>query len=144
MLHQLTGDAFEAFKWNMLGDAVFEDWQGLWEPLWWLRGGGAIDGQSEADRQAFAERALRELYADGLIYFFRVPAWGDINASGEDARLRLTAAQVDATLAAAWWRGVDGLPAAHPNVWWGPTEPGESAANNPPDHIRSLWRLDAL
>jgi hypothetical protein len=69
-----TVDLFERFKRDILRDAVFEDWQSVWEPLWWLRGGGPIEGQSEADRQEFAERALRELYEKGLIFFFRVTA----------------------------------------------------------------------
>lgn len=95
---ELAVTEFEAFKWNTLGDAVFEDYQGLWEPLWRLRGGGIIEGQSEPDRQTSAERALRELYADGLIYFFRVPPPHDINESAETPALRLTPREVDETL----------------------------------------------
>jgi hypothetical protein len=133
---------FEKFKWNILGDAVFEDYQGLWEPLWWLRGGGVIEGQSEVGRQRYAERVLRELHDEGLIYFFRVPPPYDINESGEDASLRLTPEQVDETLRGDWWRGSEGLPEDHPGVWFGPTPAGEAACENPPERIRKLWRLD--
>lgn len=132
---------YEKFKWNVLGDAVWEDYQGLWEPLFWLRGGGAIDGLSEADRQALAERALRELHGDGLIYFFRVPPPHDINASGEDESQRLTAQEVEETLSGSWWRG-GGLPDDHPNIWFGPTAKGEAACEDPPEHIYRMWRLD--
>ena len=72
MAGEPVADEFEAFKWSVLGDAVWDDYQGLWEPLWWLRG-GRIEGQSELERQAFAERALRELHSDGLIYFLPRP-----------------------------------------------------------------------
>jgi hypothetical protein len=133
---------FDKFKWNILGDAVFEDYQGLWEPLWWLRGGGAIEGQSEVERQRFAERTLRELHDEGLIYFFRVPPPHDINASGEDESLRLTPEEVDETLRGNWWRGTDGVPQDHPGIWFGPTVAGEAACENPPERIRRLWRLD--
>lgn len=134
---------YEQFKWNILGDAVFEDWQGLWEPLWALRGDYAIEGLSEPQRQALAERALRELYAEGLIYFFRVPPWAEVNASAENESLRVTSERVDEALRGDWWRGRKGLPEDHPSIWWGPTEAGERACQNPPAHIRDLWRLDA-
>jgi hypothetical protein len=125
-------DWFEEFKQSILDDAVFSDYQGLWEPLWALRGDLAQEGQSEADRQHFAERALRELHAAGLIYFFRVLPWasGDVNAAAEDDALRLTAAQVDDTLRGSWWRGEERLdPDAFEGIWWGPTPTGEAAAN---------------
>jgi hypothetical protein len=135
-------DAFEMFKWNCLGDAVFEDWQAVWEPLWELRGSGAIAGQSELDRQVFAERALRELYRDGLIYFFRVSPSAGINVSGDAESLRLTSDEVDAALAADWWRRQHDFPSEHPDIWWGPTPAGEAAANDPPEHIRAIWLPD--
>jgi hypothetical protein len=133
-----TVDPSDRFKWDILHDAVFEDLQGLWEPLWWLRGGGAIEGQSEAQRQDFAERALRHLYHEGLIFFFRVPAWADIGASAENQDLRLGLDEVNDTLVATWWRGRQ-LPPDHPNIWWGPTPAGEAAVNDPPDQIRAVW-----
>jgi hypothetical protein len=67
---------YERFKWTILGDAATEDVQGLWEPLWSLRGCYEIPGLTESERQDIAEQALRDLYAEDLIYFFRggVPA----------------------------------------------------------------------
>lgn len=135
-------DEFEKFKWYILGDATFEDWQGLWEPLWGLRGDYAIGGLSEKERQEVAEHALRELYRDGFIYFFDVPPWGDISASGQDETRRLSPEAVDEALRSDWWRGPEGLPEDHPSIWWGPTPAGEAACENPPEHIRRLWRLD--
>src|SRR5262245_38257753 len=98
MGEKASEESFQHFKRTILYDAAFEDWQGMWEPLWWLRGGGRIEGQSEADRQAFAERALRELYADGLIFFVRVPFPADITDVENDPSLRLSPDDVDATL----------------------------------------------
>lgn len=124
---------FERFKREILARTASEDWQGLWEPLWWLRGGGAIAGQTEADRQAFAERALRELHDEGLIFFFRVRQGADINASALDPALRLTPDELDGALGSSWWREAGGLDAAAPLVWWGPTSRGE-AANGLAEH----------
>jgi len=53
-------ESFQEFKTEILDNGAFEDWQGLWEPLWWLRGGGRIEGQSESERQAFAEGHVRQ------------------------------------------------------------------------------------
>lgn len=134
---------FERFKWNVLGDAVFEDYQGLWEPLWWLRGGGEIAGQSEEDRQRFAERALRELHDKGLVYFFRVPDPPyDPDAAATDDALRLTPPEVDQALRGDWWRSPDGLGGDHTRIWYGPTPAGEAWCENPPPPVHRLWRLD--
>lgn len=139
---EVSVDEYEKFKWNTLGDAVFEDYYGLWEPLYWLRGGGVIEGQTEFDRASFAERALRELHDEGLIYFFRVPPHHEVNTSGEDESLRLTPDEVDKALRGDWWRGREGLPEDNPGVWFGPTPAGEAACENPPEHIRKLWWPD--
>jgi hypothetical protein len=80
---------------------------------------------------------LRQLYDEGLIYFFRVPPSGDIAASADDEDLRLDPESVNETLSSNWWRGA--LSQAHPNIWWGPTAAGETAANAPPEQIRALW-----
>ena len=134
---------FERFKWTVLFDLVFEDYQGLWEPLWSLRGSEAVEGQAEVERQAWAERAIRELHRDGLIYFFRVPRSAEINESGLDPDLRLSEAELDQTLGNEWWRVPLGesLPPDHPNIWIGPTPEGEAAAKNPPEAIRKLYPL---
>jgi len=62
---------YDVFKWEILGDTAFEDVQGLREPLWLLRGHLNQPQMSEVERQELAERALRELHRDGLIYAFR-------------------------------------------------------------------------
>ncbi len=123
-------DLFERFKFEILDDAVFEDVQGLWEPLWALRGYLRQPHQREDERQALAELALRELYAEGLIYFFRVPPHSDLDRAADDPALRLGSEEVNTTLSDTWWRGATGLPTDHPNIWWWATEKGRSAAND--------------
>jgi len=135
-----TMDEFEIFKWRLLRDLCFEDCEGMWEPLWALRGCYAIDGQSEDERQAFAERAMRSLYCDGLIYFFRVGSFGNINEAADNPNARLDDGQVEAQLRSDWWRTPLGssLPADHPNIWIAATPEGETAADSPSDDIRHV------
>lgn len=131
-------ESFLRFKWSILADSVWEDYQGVWEPLWALRGDYAIEGLvEEADRHAVAERALRELYEEGLIYFFRVPDL-DINAAGEEESLRLNRTEVEESLAGDWWRGRELAPDVT-TIWWGPTARGEKACEDPPPEIRGIW-----
>jgi hypothetical protein len=132
----------EVFKWRVLSDLAFEDHEGMWEPLWGLRGCYAIEGQSESERQAFAERAMRELHDDGLIYFFRAAI--DINAAADGPDARLGDAQVERELASAWWRTPLGssLPDDHPNIWIATTAKGDIAAQDPPDEIRRRFADD--
>ena len=85
----MTGDFFEPFKSEILDNAVFEDVQGLWEPLWALRGYMRERDLQEDERQTLAERALRELYGDDLIYFFRVPPRSSPGEAADDPALRL-------------------------------------------------------
>ena len=132
----------EVFKWNTLGDAVFEDVRGIWEPLWSLRGDGRIEGIPEGNRAIAAERVLRELYADSLIYFFRVEPPDDVERAAANADARLTPTEVDEALGGDWWRQVNGLPEDHPSIWFGATPAGESACENPPPHISQVWRGD--
>jgi hypothetical protein len=144
----LAADAFDRFKQEILADAAFEDWQGVWEPLWWLRGGGEIPGQSDADRQAFAERALRELHGEGLIYFVRSP-WPatDLGDVASNAALHLTLEAVDEMLRDDWWRGDGVLPADVEAIWFGATPGGEAACRDRsvdsgwPPECRSRVRL---
>jgi hypothetical protein len=84
---------------------------------------------------------LRELHDEGLIFFFRVPAGADINASAEGEHARLNPEELYSMIAENWWRGTGGLPDSHPNIWWGPTPAGEAAANDPPQQIRAVWEL---
>ncbi|MGZ4463289.1 MAG: hypothetical protein ACXVZP_10650, partial [Gaiellaceae bacterium] len=73
---------FDSFKADILAEAAFTDYWGVWEPFWWLvRGGKVVEGEPE---DASAERALRELHADGLLFFFRVPGDRPVKACGED------------------------------------------------------------
>ena len=134
-------DEFEQFKQEVFWTVVIEDYNALWEPLWWLRGDGAIEGQSELERQVFAERALRELYGEGLIYFFRIPPGGKIDPSSLDETLRLPSDEMEAALRADWWRGPGEFDEGSSDIWFAPTEAGEAAASDPPDRIRKLFRL---
>ena len=121
---------FERFKWEILGDAAFEDIQGVWEPLWLLRGSLKKPDMSEPARQQMAERALRELERDGLIYFFRAAPSSNPNDAAEDESRRLTADEIDTTLSSDWWRGTGILPPDHPNVWWSVTGKGLKTAQD--------------
>jgi hypothetical protein len=55
--------AFEDFKWEILGDAALEDFQMTYEPVGVLR--TKFPEMDDAERQAMAERALRQLFAEG-------------------------------------------------------------------------------
>jgi hypothetical protein len=126
---------YERFKWTILADAATEGVQHLWEPLWSLRGSYEIPGLSEAERQRVAERALREMYSDDLINFFKEDKPGDI----DDPASRLGADEVAAALASDWWREPDKLLEDHPNIVWYATDKGEATYMNAPDHIRAFW-----
>jgi hypothetical protein len=118
----------ERFKWTLLIFLVFEDYQSLWEQPWMT---------DEAPR---VEQAMRELYRDGLIYLFRTPAPGAVNASGVDPTLRLSDAEIEIELDRG--RRTDWLQAPEdrdlPDIWIGPTADGETAANDPPEAVRRL------
>ena len=127
---------FERFKWMILADAVAENVQHLWEPLWQLRGSYEIPGLSETERQEVAERALRELYADGLICLFREEKPGDV----EDPAAVLSADEVEDVLKSDWWRGDPrDRPNDQPYVCWYATEKGESAYAEAPQEMRAHW-----
>jgi len=128
---------YEEFKWEILGDAVDEDWQGLWEPLLWAR--TALPDLSEAERQAMAERALRELFADKLVFFFKADSEF---FEGTKSPELLDQAEVDAAIASASWRSV---PLGEASIWFGGTASRER-------EVRAHWpgtstpelRADAL
>ena len=138
-------DDYERFKWDVLADLVWEDYQGIWEPLWWLRGGGRISGQSEAERHVYAERLLRELYSAGLIYFFLVNAEaGGINTSAVDPACVLAPTDVDDAIGADWWRHDGPLPDDDAKmIWIGPTPAGEAAAKDAPSQVITYWKSKA-
>lgn len=139
----MDGDEFfDVFKWEILGDAAFEDVQGFWEPLWALRGYLRQPELSEIDRQELAERALRELQREGLLYFFRVPLNANPGDAADDESLRLTPEEFDETLSSDWWRGAGDLPPNHPNVWMWATERGLQLAKDPPPEVEKYWHRD--
>ena len=130
---------FRRFKWEIFGDAAFEDVQGLWEPLWLLRGSLKQPEMAESERQDLAARALRELAQEGLIYFFGVPLSTNPADAADDASLRLRPDELDATLDDDWWRGTEALPVDHPDVWWTVTEHGAELARKPTDEMTASW-----
>jgi hypothetical protein len=118
-------DAFEKFKWNLLADS-FEFSLLVPTPLWELLGDEAGKGKSKAEREALAARVLRELYAEGLIYFFR-GRYGQRDpvtlVTPVDKSEHLTPDEVEAMLRDSWWRG----PGLFPDIQFEITEVGEAA-----------------
>ena len=115
----LPNERYEAFKWEVLADAAMEDWQGLWEPVAWAR--TVLRDLLEVDRIDAAERAMRDLFAAGLIFFvdqgsFPGQPWQD--------RI-LSSAAVDAAISSPAWRS---MPLTEEiSVWFAGTETGEAA-----------------
>lgn len=56
----------ENFKWEILGNTVFEDYQMFYEPFAEAR--TIFPGRGDAERATLTEQALRELYVSGLIF----------------------------------------------------------------------------
>jgi len=109
----------------------------LYEPLGWAR--TQFPDWPDDERQALAERTLRELFDGDLIFFFRVGRWGDdVNRAGDDERMRLSPKEVDAVISGADWRTVP-LGPAGANVWFGPTRKGEETFANLPPHIKRFF-----
>jgi hypothetical protein len=104
---------YQRFKWAVLSDAVYEDDQGLWEPLWYAN--SLFPELEPAEREELAERALRELFGAGLIAFFRI---------GGASREKLDPQAVDAAITGSSWRPV---PPEDTSIWFGGTEAGKSA-----------------
>src|SRR5260370_40054959 len=111
-------ERFQHFKWEVLGDAVDEDWQGLWEPLWYAK--TLLPELAQAERERLAERALGELFDEGLIFFFRRGANWPHDARQEP----LDKLVVEAAISGASWRT---YPLGDSSVWFGGTEAGERA-----------------
>lgn len=128
---------FEYLKWNLLDDAAFEDGYMLWEAF--AEAVAILEGYSARDQEELCERALRELYADGLIYFLR--ANGDVDAAASDPARRLAHDEVDEVLAhPAWREGSGAIEISH--VSCGTTPKGQRLAEDPPPDIRRIWRPD--
>lgn len=119
-MSQELEERYQKFKWEVLGDSVDEDWQGLWEPLFWAR--TVFADLTEAERQSLAEAALRELFAEGLIFFFR-------GRDGVEQEV-LDKAIVEDAIAGPTWRTVP--IDASTDIWFGGTEEGERA-------VRAHW-----
>jgi hypothetical protein len=119
-----SNDEYLAYKWEVLGDAVDEDWQGLWEPLWWAR--TRFPDLSPTEREALAERVLRELLSEGLIHFVSAGPW-------PGHRLRdtvpLDSSAAVSAISGTSWRT---LPLEDASIWFGGTEAGERA-------VRTRW-----
>jgi hypothetical protein len=110
----------ERFKWTLLFDLAFEDCQSLWEQPWMT------------DDAPHVEQSIQELHRDGLIYLFRVPATGAVNASGIDPTLRLSDAEVASELDRGrrtyWLQAPEERDL--PDIWIGPTAEGETVAKD--------------
>ena len=127
-------ETIEQFRWDILWNAVFEDDQMLWEPLSSLRRLGIKSLAHDEDLKAVVERVLRQLLAEGLIYFYRLPLG---SATAEEAE-ELDAAEVDAELGSDWWAG--DVNSDRNTVWWGATEWGIKALENPPKPIKDFFK----
>jgi hypothetical protein len=109
-----------------LRDTAFDDYQRIWLPFSLINGDGRWRRKSRGWRLGIAERVLRDLHHEDLIYFFRVPS-GDVNRAAIDTRLRLSAKEADAVIASEGWRrepygeGLD-------DVWMAATPEGRRVA----------------
>ena len=85
---------YEEFKLNVLGDASEDAWA-IQSPLASLRGNirdfVPLPQLTEEQSREVVEAALRDLFAEGLIYFFRYVT-ESLNRDANDAALRLTEA----------------------------------------------------
>jgi len=124
------------FWWDVLYNAAVEDWQMLYEPLGWAR--TQLRTASEEERQRLAEETLRDLYARGLIWFFRVGPDESVNDVGSDPSRRLSQIEVERVISGEDWRtvpvGPDGA-----RVYFGATGEGERVAKNPPVEVVTYW-----
>lgn len=122
--------ALERFKWFLLLDLTYEDYQSLWEQPWMTDQGPRV------------EKAIRQLHRDGLIYLFRVTGPGMINVSGDDPTLRLSFSEVERALARG--QRTDWLQEPEdrdlPDIWIGPTTRGEATAKDAPEEILKLYQ----
>lgn len=107
---------YDAYRWEVLGAAVDEDWQGLWEPLWWAR--TRFPDWAQAELEALAERVLHELLSEGLICFVSMGPWPGNRLSDAVA---LEPAAADAAISGTSWRT---LPIQDGSIWFGGAEAG--------------------
>lgn len=84
-----------------------------------------------------AERILRELFDEGLIYFFCVTN-EDVSGSADDPRCRLSREEVETVLASDGWRKVP-LGEGITDIRFAATKKGEARASDVSDRSKDLW-----
>jgi hypothetical protein len=112
-------DRYSAMRKEILVCAA-EDLTGVWEA--WFQANATFPELPISERVALAERALRDLYGDGLITFYR-GTWAENDQqeiAGEDAAAALR--EYDAWVP----------PNNRPTVFFLATSAGSSAAGLPP------------
>ena len=133
----------EGFKWEILCCAAFEDAQAFWEPMATLRGYLSDPADDDIKRAELAERALRELFEKGLIFFhvwdFKQDFWAAHDAAKQNPDLRLSDAEVEAQLVADWWRGSEPPDDGGPSIWWDVLEAGEQRAEEHDWQAHKTW-----
>ena len=121
MENKTLEERYQDFKWEVLGDAVDEDWQGLWEPLWYAK--TAFPELSQSERERFAERALTELFEAGFIFFFRRGGkWPH-----DESQQQLEKPEVNDAIGGTSWRR---FPLGDSSIWFGGTKAGEAAVRD--------------
>jgi len=125
----------EAYRWNLLGDLVFEDTYGFPEVL--FNRDAAFSGRSPAEGRAVAAETLLDFLEREWIFLYRLDGLSPNDAS-ELLHLRL-----DSTLARAHITRVSstGLTDRY-DIWIAPTDRGVAAAKDPPPAVRALWVWD--
>jgi hypothetical protein len=111
---------FAEYKRTFVEVLVHEQEWGLWEPYWELR-----SSMPDTEAIAIAEQALRELYADDLIWLYRW-TWG-MSERPENPD-PLPPDEVAAEIAASWWRDI---PLESADVYIAPTPKAEAVIANP-------------
>jgi hypothetical protein len=118
-------ESYQRFKWEVAADAAFEHEQGLWEPLWLAN--TLYPELHQNEREKLAERALRELFAEGLIVFHRK---GGTWPAFDGTQQVLDGQAVEAAIAGSSWRSV---PPEDTTIWFEGTEAGNTS-------VRERWR----
>jgi hypothetical protein len=97
---------YAAFKLSILGDAAEDAWA-IYSPLAGLRGNMRdfvpLSALTEEQGGDVVEAVLRDLFAEGLIYFFH-HATDSVNRDAHDDALRLSEAEAQAAMVDDGWR----------------------------------------
>jgi len=99
----------------------------VWEPLFWAK--TVLADLPESVRQAYAERALTELFDEGRIFFFKIEPGESPEAAFERGSQPLDRMDVDATIGGSSWRT---WPLGESSIFFGGTVAGELA-------VREHW-----